>query len=158
MFVPVGCAECGKRFQVERAQLGQAATCPWCQARVLALPVAAPAEPLPLPEEIPTVRPAGARPAPGRRVRVLPWLAFFALCAFLALGTFAVQRYRSGGFSSFAMRPFVAPDGSCRATLPGPSELATPPDAPFTPIQTGFTAYAAKSWLSPAQGAKGGIG
>ena len=160
MFVPVGCAECGKLFQVERGQLGQSASCPWCGARVLALPVAAAAEPqplpLPLPEEVPVVRPQRSRPAP--RLRVLPRLALAALCGFLALATFAVQRYRNGGFASLALESFVAPDGSCRATLPGSAEPAPPPDAPFTPIQTGFTAYSAKSWFSRAKGGVGWIG
>jgi hypothetical protein len=41
MFVPVNCTSCGKPFQVPEAALGKPAACPWCQAVVTALPVAA---------------------------------------------------------------------------------------------------------------------
>ena len=108
MFVPVGCSECGKRFQVEREQLGQVASCPWCQARVVALPVAAAPEPLPLPlpEEAPAVVPVKPKsaPKPPRRIGVGCWLLTAALCILLGGGTFAFQRYRSGGFTSLAMQ------------------------------------------------------
>ena len=110
MFVPVGCAECGKHFQVERGQLGQPATCPWCGAhRVAAEPLPLP---LPLPEDVRAERPKRAhRVRSTTRLRVVRWLALAALCTVLALATFAGQHYRHGGFSSLAMESFVAPDG-----------------------------------------------
>src|SRR6266542_2174913 len=42
MFVPVTCTNCGKPFQVPETALGKLAPCPWCEAVVTALPVAAP--------------------------------------------------------------------------------------------------------------------
>ena len=45
MFVPVGCTNCGKPFQVPETALGQSTLCPWCQSTVTALPVAEVVEP-----------------------------------------------------------------------------------------------------------------
>src|SRR5437879_3731810 len=42
MFVPVACPKCSKPFQVSDADAGREVLCPWCQASVAALPVAAP--------------------------------------------------------------------------------------------------------------------
>lgn len=39
MFVPVGCTQCGKLFQVPQENLGQPAPCPWCGAMVAAWPL-----------------------------------------------------------------------------------------------------------------------
>ena len=47
MFFPVSCTACGKPFQVPDAALGKPTLCPWCQAVVTALPVAATVEPPP---------------------------------------------------------------------------------------------------------------
>lgn len=55
MFVPVGCSNCGKPFQVPDAVVGKPAVCPWCQAAVAALPVGTAVEPPP---------PAATAPAP----------------------------------------------------------------------------------------------
>ena len=152
MFAPVGCAECGKLFQVERARPGQPASCPWCQARVLALPMAAKPEPLPLP--LPVI-PPGVFPIRNRSARPWLWIAVAFLSVFLALGTFLVQRYRNGAVPAFAMQSFTAPDGSCGATLPGSAEAVTRPE--FTPLQTGASLFASQSWLTRARGGLGWI-
>jgi hypothetical protein len=67
MFVPVDCSECRKPFQVPEATVGKPTVCPWCQATVLALPMGAPAQPVPvpLPAEEKPVAPA-ERPQPQR--------------------------------------------------------------------------------------------
>jgi hypothetical protein len=67
MFVPVDCSECRKPFQVPEATIGKATVCPWCQATVLALPVGAPAQPVPMPlpaEEKPAA--PAERPQPAK--------------------------------------------------------------------------------------------
>jgi len=66
-------------------------------------------EPLPL-EDAPPRQP---------RRRLWPKLVFALICAVLALGTFAVMRYRNAAVPEFAYREFTAPDGSCKATLIG---------------------------------------
>ena len=157
MFVPVGCAECGKLFQVERGQLGRPTSCPWCQARVLALPVAAQPrvgpEPLPLPE--PSVRGANLRAPSRSRTRIWPWIVVVFIGVLLAAGTFLVQRYRGGAVPPFVMQTFVAPDRSCQATLPGSVEAVAGME--FTPLQTGASLFAAKSWFTRAHGGLGWI-
>ena len=161
MFVPVGCAECGKLFQVERGQLGRPASCPWCQARVLALPVAAQPrvgpEPLPLPAL--SVRGANGeenlRASIRSRARIWPWIVVVFIGVFLAAGTFLVQRYRGGAVPPFVMQTFVAPDRSCQATLPGSVEAVAV--AAFTPLQTGASLFAAKSWFTRAHGGLGWV-
>ncbi len=152
MFAPVGCSECGKLFQVEHAQLGQPASCPWCQARVMALPMAAKAEPLALPEP---VIPPGVFPIRKRGARPWLWIAVAFISIFFALGTFLVQRYRNGAVPPFAMRTSTATDGSCQATLPGTAAEVIPPQ--FTPLQTRASLFASQSWLTRARGGLGWI-
>lgn len=60
MFVPVGCTNCGKPFQVSEAALGQSILCPWCQAVVTALPVGTAAGASPAPTPPTTEQPARA--------------------------------------------------------------------------------------------------
>ena len=158
MFASVGCAECGKLFQVGRDRLGQPADCPWCGAKVLALPVAAKPggepEPLPLPLPEP-VAVSGVGPVRKRRSRKWSWIAALLLCVPVAGGTFLIQRYRAGAMPSFVMQTHRAPDGSCQATLPGPAEEVAAPS--FTPLQTGASLYASGSWLTRARGGLGWI-
>ena len=142
MFASVGCTECGKLFQVDRAQLGQPASCPWCDARIIALPVAKRAEPLPLPVD-----------PPARRFRKWPPIAVVALCIAIAGGTFLVQRYRNGAMPPFVMQTFVAPDRSCQATLPGSAEAVDGPV--FTPLQTGASLFASESSFTRIRGGLG---
>ncbi len=162
MFVPVGCSECGKLFQVERGELGQPASCPWCQARVLALPVAAKTtsdpEPLPLPEPFGTVDSVSTAEPIRRRSShsgIRPWIVVLALSAVLALFTFLLLRHRGGGTPSFAMESFVAPDRVCQATLPGTAEAVEAPV--FTPLQTGASLFASKTWMTRIVGGLGWV-
>lgn len=144
MFAPVICAECGKRFAVERAYLGQHTSCPYC--------LAAKAQPLPLPESV-----DGPRVFPIRKRRARKWPAFavVALCVAIAGGTFLVQRYRNGAMPPFVMQTFVVPDHSCQATLPGSAEAVTGPE--FTPLQTGASLYASESSFTRIRGGLGWI-
>jgi hypothetical protein len=65
MFVPVSCTSCGKPFQVPESALGKLAPCPWCQAVVTALPVAAPIpQPEPAPQPALTAPPAPEQSKP----------------------------------------------------------------------------------------------
>ena len=152
MLAQVGCSECGKRFQVEGDQLGQLASCPWCEASVLALPMAAKAEPLPLPEPL---IPPGVSAIPKRRARKWPAIPVVALCMLIAGGTFLIQRYRNGAVPAFAMQTLTATDGSCQATLPGSTEAVPGPQ--FTPLQTDVALFASQSWFTRTRGGLGWI-
>ncbi len=138
MFAPVICSECGKRFAVERAYLGQHTSCPYC--------LAAKAQPLPLPEPV---------DPPVRRFRKWPAIAVVALCIVIAGGTFLVQRYRNGAMPPFVMQTFVATDQSCQATLPGSAAAVDGPE--FTPLQTGAALYASESTFTRIRGGLGWI-
>jgi hypothetical protein len=149
MFLPVACSACGKPFQVPEGAIGKSAVCPWCQAAVLALPVAAPAtgtpgpglparpaaEPLSLDEE--AVPAESARR--GRRFLVLVIL-LVAVAATLA--TVTVLRRKEGYLTSREWRVFTAPDGSCTAELTGrPVEDASEPES-------GERRFVAEGWYS----------
>ncbi|HEY1189500.1 MAG TPA: hypothetical protein VGE74_17750 [Gemmata sp.] len=72
MFFPVGCANCGKPFQVPETALGKSVECPWCQSAVPALPVAKVVEPAPAPAPVPP--PAVVEPPPGHKSPAPKWL------------------------------------------------------------------------------------
>lgn len=136
--VPDRCAECGELFEAGPAR------CPRCGARASMKP-----EPLPLPEEVGRA-PVAAPPTPRRR-----WILLVALCAAVAGGTFLGQRYRGGAVPPFVMRECAAPDGSCRATLPG---SADPVECPrFSELQTGGSVIATNSSFTRLTGGLGWI-
>ena len=140
MLVPVRCAECGELFEADPP-----ASCPRCGARVSAKP-----EPLPLPEEVGRV-PIAVQPMRQSR----RWAALVAICALVAGATFLVQRYRGGAVPPFIMRECAAPDGSCRATLPG---AAVPVESPrFSELETGASLFAAGSSFTRLTGGLGWI-
>jgi len=145
MFVPVHCSACREPIEVERDRSGSSANCPRCGARVSEKP-----KPLPLPEEIGRVSVAFQ---PIRRSR--RWIPFIALCALVAGGTFLVQRYQGGAVPPFVMRECTAPDGSCRATLPG---SAMPVESPrFSELQIGGSVIATSSSFTRLTGGLGFI-
>ena len=139
MLVPVDCAECGELFEAGPAR------CPRCGARVSAKP-----EPLPLPE------PIGRVPVPSPPIRrSRRWILLVALCALLAGGTFLGQRYRGGAVPPFVMRECAAPDGACRATLPGSAVPVVSPR--FSELQTGASLFATNSSFTRLTGGLGWI-
>ncbi len=144
MLVPVRCAECGELFEAERDRPNSLARCPRCGGRASVKP-----EPLPLPEPIGRF-PVAAPPTRRRR-----WILLLALCAVVAGGTFLVQRYRGGAVPPFVMRECAAPDGSCRATLPG---SADPVECPrFSELQIGGSMIATNSSFTRLTGGLGWI-
>jgi hypothetical protein len=143
MFVPVACSQCGKPFQVPEAAVGKSASCPWCQAAVLALPVAGAAVAAKPQESSAPVAPPAARPEPlslddeppaqstlpkARRWLVILMLVLIAVVATGA--TMLVQRRHEGYFTSREWRAFTPSDGSCAVDLLGrPIEDADAPAA-----------------------------
>lgn len=130
--LPVTCSKCGKPFQVPEAALGQSAVCPWCQADVLALPLAQTAapEPLSLDDDPPA--------SPGRTLRSLAvQLVLGVLLLTVVFGiAFVAARSGTGWVPEFGWVAFEAPDGSCRAELLaaaiGPEVYEPIPDFPMT--------------------------
>jgi len=125
MFAQVACLVCGKSFQVPREKLGRSVTCSWCGKQTEAVPVAVDVQPLPASENL-TPRPP-LRSGEGektRRSRPLLWVAYAGLLLVIAGGVFVVLRMFGGG----EWTEFFAPDGSCRAVLPGsPREVPAGP-------------------------------
>ncbi len=146
MFVAVACSECGKPFQVPEAVVGQPTDCPWCQARVLALPIAKPApQPAPQPEPLPLDdEPPPAADTPRRsRLRLLFWVFTLASVVMIptATITIGILRYKHGYFTSMEWRQAAPGDGSCTAELLGrPTEDA---DA-----GAGQKRYTSEGWYS----------
>ncbi len=129
MFAQVACQVCGKPFQVPKDQLGETVTCSWCGKPTAAVPLAVEAQPLP-PErpERPRQRAVVAHARPRARVRPLVWVGYGALLMVVAGGVFAGVRLFTGGGGD-GLREFTAPDGSCKAQLPGtPREQAVADD------------------------------
>ncbi|MBM3979137.1 MAG: hypothetical protein FJ304_02415 [Planctomycetes bacterium] len=146
MFVPVGCTNCGKPFQVPDAALGQRAPCPWCNEVVTALPMSAPVSsapaPTPAPNPAPAVQPKPAAqrqdalslydepdpPPPPRSAALVAaarfpgWVTILIGCAVVAVcagATLAYRHYGSGHLSEKRWVEFTAPDGSFCILLPG---------------------------------------
>jgi hypothetical protein len=116
MFAQVACLVCGKPFQVAREKLGQTVPCPWCDKPTDAVPAAVEVQPLPVSEDLtphPPLRSGEGEKT--RRPRPLLLLAYGAVLLLVAGGVFVGLRLLGG--TTFT--EFVAPDGSCRAVLPG---------------------------------------
>lgn len=122
MFAQVACLVCGKPFQVAREKLGQTVPCPWCDQPTKAVP--ATVEVQPLPAEPQSGSPRGgddrdltALPSVSRRTkpRLLVWTVYGVVLLLVTGGVFVGLRVMGG--TTFS--EFVAPDGSCRAVLPG---------------------------------------
>ncbi len=119
MFVPVACSECGKPFQVPETAVGNPTACPWCQATVLALPIAtaAPAPPVAQRAQTPPARqeeflPLEDEPVASRTRRRFPlWIIPVAVLLLLVVGTITVGilRHKQGHFTSMEWRPVTAP-------------------------------------------------
>jgi hypothetical protein len=115
MFAQVACLVCGKPFQVAREKLGRTLPCPWCGKDTDALPVTVDVQPLPegTPPSPPTRRPKWLLPG-----------AYVLALVLVAGGVFVGLRV----LGATAYSEFVAPDGSCRAVLPGgPREVPAGP-------------------------------
>jgi 4-amino-4-deoxy-L-arabinose transferase-like glycosyltransferase len=140
LFVPVGCSACGKRFQVPEAAIGKPAACPWCQAAVLALPVAAaPATPATDPLSLDDDTPA---PTPTQRRPRFIVLALLLIAIVATLTTVAVMRRKEGYLTSREWRAFTPPDNSCMVQLLGrPIEDSSAPES-------GQRRYLSEGWYS----------
>ncbi len=174
MFVPVSCTNCGKPFQVPESALGQRTLCPWCQAVVTALPVAAPVAPAPeqpAPEpperDIPVAKivlppqplslddaPAKARPVhppapPAPRAWFSPITIVIGMVVVIAVTvlTMAVLGFRSGRVFEAGWTEFTPPDGSCAVLLPGPPGEEDVDANPAGSV-TGGKRYEARGWYS----------
>jgi hypothetical protein len=168
MFVPVSCTNCGKPFQVPETALGKLAPCPWCEAVVTALPVAAPQPqsqskaPLPLDDE-PAAPPAAKMPAaphltattatpvapPSPRSKFnLPTILVGALLVIVVMVvTMAVRGYGTGRVSDMGWTEFTPPDGSFSIALPGtPTEEDIGPNTEGS--VTGGKRYSVRGWYS----------
>lgn len=157
MFAQAVCLLCGKPFQVAREKLGRTVPCPWCDQPTEAVPVAVEVQPLPASDD-PTPHPrTPGEPGPRRpRVRSpnrpLFLLVYGAGLLLIAGGVFVGLRV-TGVFGGITFTEFVAPDGSCRAALPGTA----------TPVPVGFSdelfpsgkRFAAASWLGRVRGEVG---
>jgi hypothetical protein len=117
MFAQVACQVCGKPFQVPKGTLGGPVTCSWCGQPTAAVPLAVKAEPLPPDEPVPRRRPVKATPVRGR-TRWPLYVGYGVLLVLVAVAVFVGVRMFSGGGSD-GLREFTAPDGSCKAQLPG---------------------------------------
>jgi hypothetical protein len=149
MFVPVACSACGKPFQVPETAIGKPTACPWCQADVLALPVAGatstdahpPANsthtsaPLSLDDDHPP-----ASHGPRRRWLIVATILLVGVVA--ALATLGVLRRKDGYLTSREWRSFTPPDASCTVHLLGrPAEDAVAPES-------GMRRYVSEGWYS----------
>lgn len=143
MFAQVACLVCGKSFQVPREKLGQSVTCSWCGKPTDAVPVAVDVQPLPADSP--------AKPSPvKRRFNPLLWVAYAALLLVIAGGVFVALRLFGGG----EWAEFTAPDGSCRAVLPGsPHEVPLGPTDEFFPSGKRFAV--SPGWNSKVGGELG---
>ena len=140
MFVPVSCSSCGKPFQVPEAALGTLAPCPWCQAVVTALPVAATGE-------VPQPLSLDAPPPLRTKVKPLKLLLGIALVVVVMSLTVAILGYGSGRVPESAWTRFTPPDGSCSVLLPGsPREEET--NGQPTGSVMGGKRYTASGWYS----------
>jgi hypothetical protein len=176
MFVPVTCTNCGKPFQVPETALGKLAPCPWCEAVVTALPVAAvqqaeaqpPAQqpqaqapptpakpqaadaPLTLDDEpSPTRKTATPVSPPGARSKFpLATLLIGALVVVVvAAVTMIVRGYGAGRMSEVGWSDFTAPDGSFSIAMPGlPQEEDIGPNPDGS--VTGGKRYSVRGWYS----------
>ena len=158
MFAQVACLKCGKPFQVGREKLGQGVPCPWCGQTTDAVPAAVEVHPLPADSSDLTPRPPlrtgegeSAAP-PKRRPRLLPLVAYAVLLLVVAAAVFVLLRYQGGYVPDVALAEFVAPDGSCRAVLPGAAREGPVAGDEFLPAGRRF---AASSWLTRAGGEVG---
>ena len=112
MFAQVACQVCGKPFQVPKERLGETVACSWCGKPTTAVPLVVKVHQLP-----------ESKPA---RPRWPLYVAYGVLLLLIAGGVFAGVRMFTGGDG---LREFTAPDGSCKAMLPGtPREQAVPAD------------------------------
>ncbi len=131
MYTPVACSACGQPFQVLQTTLGQPTVCPWCQATVVALPIAGTVVPSPA-ATVPGVPSATAQeplslddepapqPQPQSSRRRRWWIAFTLVATVLVMvATFAVVRYKQGHALNNEWERFTAPDGSYQLDLPG---------------------------------------
>lgn len=143
MFAQVACLVCGKPFQVPRDKLGQSVTCSWCGEPTEAVPVAVDVQPLPAGPPVTT-------PAK-RRFNPVVWVAYVALLVLIAGGVFAALRMFGGGGE---WTEFTAPDGSCRAVLPGsPREVPAGPTGELFPSGNRFVV--SPGWNSKVGGELG---
>lgn len=138
MFAQVACLVCGKPFQVRAEKLGRSVPCPWCGKHTDAVPVTVDVQPLP-----------AEAPKPRRR-HPLVWVAYALALVLVAGGVFVGLRVFGGtGFTEF-----TAPDGSCRAVLPGfPGEVPLgPTDELFV---SGKRFAASPGWFGKVSGELG---
>lgn len=172
MFVPVSCTSCGKPFQVPEAGLGKLAPCPWCQAAVTALPVAAPPpdaapeapapEPLSLDDEpkpkqkvfdellreeatAPRREPPGA--APRARFPVARVAVGLVAVVLVTLATVVALGYRSGRIPEADWTEFTPPDGAFTVALPGRPEESDAEPVPEGSLGAGKR-YAVRRWYA----------
>jgi hypothetical protein len=151
MFVPVACSACGKPFQVPDAALGKPTACPWCQAAVIALPVAG----APVP---PVVQPVAAKsddtPAPlsldddappRKSSRPNLWLVILALLLVAVIATavtIGALRRKEGYLVGREWRSFTPPDNSCAV------ELLGRPKEDTEGVESGQRRYKSEGWYS----------
>ncbi len=146
MFAQVACLKCGKPFQVKRETLGQPTTCPWCNETTQAVPTVMDVQPLPPATDL---LPAARKP----RRKLLLYLAYAALLLLIAAGVFVGVRTFTAPLPGLSLAEWTAPDGSCKATLPGTvSETAI--DPPLRTLPNGKR-FRSASWMTKAVGEVG---
>lgn len=138
MFVPVACSQCGKPFQVPEAVVGQLAACPWCQASVLALPVARASAAAPLSLDDNPPQPI-VRSQRSRARLVLGLLLVAAVATMLTMGAL---RRKEGHMVNREWQAFTSPDNSCAIDLTG--KPIEDPDAPAANERR----YTSEGWYS----------
>ncbi|MCU0703945.1 MAG: hypothetical protein MUF18_08210 [Fimbriiglobus sp.] len=154
MFAQVACLVCGKLFQVPREKLGTSVACSWCGKPTDAVPVAVDVLPLPAATSDSTPQTLLQKGDREKVSRPLLWAGYAALLVAVAAVVFVGVRMLGG---SVSLAEFVAPDGSCKALLPGAAiEAGITPDAATGELfPTGKRFRTPPGWGSKVEGEVG---